>query len=101
MKRGSLTDAVAYIHAKLDLGGTCSDLVIWFYYPFNGPSVFQFGEFTISVIGTWEHISLRINNYDGILTSIYLAQHAKGKWLAANEFVYINGRPVTRVCSFA
>ncbi|GJR10916.1 putative vacuolar protein sorting-associated protein 62 [Tanacetum coccineum] len=73
VKRGSVADAVAYIHAKPSLGGTYTDLVIWLFYPFNGGSAFQFGKFTFSLgiigerVGDWEHVTLRVNNYQGVL----------------------------------
>ncbi|GJR20511.1 vacuolar protein sorting-associated protein 62 [Tanacetum coccineum] len=45
-------------------------------------------------VSDWEHMRLRIDNVSGKLTSVYLSQHTKGKWLQANEFEYLNGRPV-------
>ncbi|GKC63586.1 putative vacuolar protein sorting-associated protein 62 [Tanacetum coccineum] len=98
VKRGSLSDAVAYIHAKP--APTFTDIVIWLYYPFNGGSKFQVGPYTLNLgrigehVGDWEHIRLRIENYSGVLQSIYLSQHAKGEWIPADKFEYINGRPV-------
>nr|GEY48037.1 hypothetical protein [Tanacetum cinerariifolium] len=101
VKKGSLPDANAYIHVKSALGGTFTDLAIWLYYPFNGGAKFQLGPFTIPLgklgehVGDWEHITLRIENYSGKLTQIYLSQHAKGVWVDASEFELINGtRPV-------
>ena len=101
VKKGSLPDASAYIHVKSVLGGTFTDLAIWLYYPFNGGAKFQLGPFTIPLgklgehVGDWEHITLRIENYSGKLTQIYLSQHAKGVWVDASEFEFINGtRPV-------
>ncbi|PWA99553.1 hypothetical protein CTI12_AA006140 [Artemisia annua] len=98
VKKGSLSDAVAYIHAKP--APTFTDIVIWLYYPFNGGSKLQVGYFTLNLgmigehVGDWEHIRLRIGNYDGVLQSIYLSQHAKGEWIPADNFEYINGRPM-------
>ncbi|GKB14753.1 vacuolar protein sorting-associated protein 62 [Tanacetum coccineum] len=43
-------------------------------------------------VSDWEHMRLGIDNVSGKLESIYLSQDTK--WLQANEFEYINGRPV-------
>ncbi|PWA49642.1 vacuolar protein sorting-associated protein 62 [Artemisia annua] len=100
-KRGFLHDAIAYIHVKRALGGTFTDLAIWLYYPFNGAGKVQIGPFTIKLsqigehVGDWEHITLRIDNFSGILKSVYLSQHAKGKWFSPTEFEFVEGtRPV-------
>ncbi|GJR20512.1 vacuolar protein sorting-associated protein 62 [Tanacetum coccineum] len=103
VKKGSLTDAVAYIHAKPGVTGNYTDIIIWSYYPFNGASKLQVGPFTIPLgkagehVSDWEHMRLRIDNVSWKLTSVYLSQHTKGKWLQANEFEYLNGRPVGNV----
>ncbi|XP_024984143.1 uncharacterized protein LOC112520072 [Cynara cardunculus var. scolymus] len=101
VKKGFLNDAIAYIHVKPELGGTFTDLAIWLYYPFNGGGKLQLGPLAINLgkigehVSDWEHITLRIDNYHGILKEIYLSQHAAGKWLTAPEFEFINGtRPV-------
>ncbi|KAD5802297.1 hypothetical protein E3N88_13657 [Mikania micrantha] len=101
VKKGFLSDAVNYIHVKPSLGGTCTDIVIWLYYPFNGGGKFQLGPFTINLgsigehVGDWEHITLRIDNFRGSLMEVYLSQHAKGTWLTPNQFELMNGtRPV-------
>ncbi|GJW27625.1 vacuolar protein sorting-associated protein 62 [Tanacetum coccineum] len=100
VKKGSLADAVAYIHAKPVVTGSYTDIVIWLYYPFNGPAKFQLGPFIIPLfkagqhVSDWEHMRLRIDNLTGSLKQIYLSQHRKGKWLEATEFEYKDGRPV-------
>nr|XP_043611758.1 uncharacterized protein LOC122583418 [Erigeron canadensis] len=101
VKKGYLASAMAYIHVKPAFGGTFTDLAIWIFYPFNGGGKFQLGPFTINLgkigehVGDWEHITLRIDNFRGILKEIYLSQHSKGKWVSAIEFEFINGtRPI-------
>ncbi|KAI3824634.1 hypothetical protein L1987_06099 [Smallanthus sonchifolius] len=101
VRRGFLSNAVAYIHVKPALGGTFTDLAVWLYYPFNGGGKFQLGPFTINLgkigehVSDWEHITLRIDNFRGTLKAVYLSQHSKGKWLAPGEFELMNGtRPV-------
>ena len=100
VKKGSLADAVAYIHAKPVVTGSYTDIVIWLYYPFNGPAKLQLGPFIIPLgkagqhVSDWEHMRLRIDNLSGSLKRIYLSQHCKGKWLEASEFDYKDGRPV-------
>ncbi|XP_076946306.1 hypothetical protein At1g04090-like, partial [Bidens hawaiensis] len=101
VRKGSLSGAVAYIHVKPALGGTCTDLAIWLYYPFNGGGQFQLGPASISLgkigahVSDWEHITLRVDNFNGALKAVYLSQHAKGIWLVPSEFELINGtRPV-------
>nr|GEV27427.1 hypothetical protein [Tanacetum cinerariifolium] len=89
-----------YIHAKPGVTGTYTDVVIWLYYPFNGPSKLKLGPFTIKLgkagehVSDWEHMRLRVDNFSGCLSKIYLSQHGKGKWVPADDFEYIYGRPV-------
>nr|GEW20786.1 hypothetical protein [Tanacetum cinerariifolium] len=73
VKKGSLADAVAYIHAKPVVTGSYTDIVIWLYYPFNGPAKLQLGPFIIPLgkagqhVRDWEHMRLRIDNLTGSL----------------------------------
>ncbi|GKE20663.1 putative vacuolar protein sorting-associated protein 62 [Tanacetum coccineum] len=60
VKRGSVADTVAYIHAKPSPGGIIGERV-----------------------GDWEHITLRLDSYRGVLKAIYLSHHAvaePGSW---------------------
>ncbi|XP_071707151.1 hypothetical protein At1g04090-like [Rutidosis leptorrhynchoides] len=102
VKKGDLQDANAYFHVKPMYGGLFSDIVIWLFYPFNGPSRAKV-EFvnTISLgkigehVGDWEHVTLRISNFDGELTSVFFAQHSAGTWVSASVLEYASGnKPV-------
>ncbi|KAI3511268.1 hypothetical protein L1887_18417 [Cichorium endivia] len=101
VKRGFLPNATAYIHVKPALGATFTDLVIWLYYPFNGGGKFQLGPFAIDLgkigehVSDWEHITLRIDNFNGHLKAVYLSRHAAGVWVTPQEFELLNGaRPI-------
>ncbi|KAK9058543.1 hypothetical protein SSX86_023385 [Deinandra increscens subsp. villosa] len=102
VKKGFLSDAVGYVHAKPALRGRCTDLAIWLYYPFNAGEKFQLGPFVISLgkigqhVSDWEHITLRVDNANGGLKAVYLSQHSKGKWFTPKEFELLNGtsRPI-------
>ena len=60
----------------------------------------QVGPYTLNLgrigqhVGDWKHISLSIENYRGVLQSIYLSQPAKGERIPADKLEYLNGRPV-------
>ncbi|MFS7935408.1 putative vacuolar protein sorting-associated protein [Helianthus anomalus] len=101
VKKGFLSTAFAYVHVKPALAGTYTDIAIWLYYPFNGGGKLQLGPLVIPLgiigehVSDWEHITLRIDNYRGILKNIYLSQHAKGVWARPREFEFMNStRPV-------
>ncbi|KAL4564984.1 hypothetical protein LXL04_029064 [Taraxacum kok-saghyz] len=87
VKKGELQTCEAYIHAKPALGATFTDLAIWIFYPYNGPSTAKFGLVDIPLgrigehIGDWEHVTLRVSNFDGVLYRVYFAQHSGGTWV--------------------
>lgn len=102
VKRGDLQTSCPYLHVKPMLGGTFTDIVIWFFYPFNGPAraklVFvnlhlgKIGEH----VGDWEHVTLRISNFNGELSRVYFSEHSSGTWVDASELEYQGGnKPVT------
>ncbi|CAL0332048.1 unnamed protein product [Lupinus luteus] len=97
VKHGDLTSAKLYVHVKPALGGTFTDIAMWVFCPFNGPSTLKLGVFSIPFskigehVGDWEHFTLRICNFTGELWSIYLSQHSKGKWVDAYDLEYIDG----------
>ncbi|XP_028799758.1 uncharacterized protein LOC114755061 isoform X1 [Neltuma alba] len=99
VKRGDLQSFQAYLHIKPMLGATFTDISIWIFYPFNGPSTAkvvlidsiplgQIGEH----IGDWEHLTLRISNFNGGLNSVYFSQHSGGQWVDAPELEFQPGK---------
>ncbi|KAK4410992.1 hypothetical protein Sango_0172200 [Sesamum angolense] len=71
VKKGDLADAYAYLHVK--------------------PMFGKIGEH----VGDWEHVTLRISNFNGELKSMYFSQHSKGVWADASDLEFENGnKPV-------
>ncbi|KAI9078138.1 hypothetical protein K1719_039906 [Acacia pycnantha] len=87
VKRGDLQSSKAYLHVKPMFGGTFTDVACWVYYPFNGPAKAKVEFITISLgkigehVGDWEHVTLRVSNFDGELKSVYLSEHSGGIWV--------------------
>lgn len=100
IKKGDLASAKVYIQVKPMLGGTFTDLVIWIYYPFNGPSTAKLGMVDVPLgkigqhVSDWEHVTLRISNLSGHLRKVYFAQHSGGMWVNASELEYVHGNNV-------
>ncbi|GLJ48900.1 hypothetical protein SUGI_1031410 [Cryptomeria japonica] len=98
VRRGDLESAEAYIHVKSVLGGTFTDVVMWVFYPFNGPATLLLLK-ALSIplpiigehVGDWEHVTLRINNFTGELWGVYLSQHSGGQWVKAGDLEYMEG----------
>ncbi|TVU38270.1 hypothetical protein EJB05_11629 [Eragrostis curvula] len=94
VKRGDIAGAKAYVQAKPMLGGTATDLVLWFFYPFNGPARAKVGPLTIPLgkigehVGDWEHVTLRMSNFSGELVRVYFSQHSAGTWVDASQLEY-------------
>ncbi|KAG0496917.1 hypothetical protein HPP92_001608 [Vanilla planifolia] len=94
VKAGELSTAEAYVHVKPALGGTATDIVFWLFYPFNGPGRAKVGLINIGLghigehVGDWEHVTLRISNFDGVLKRMYFSQHTSGTWVEATDLVY-------------
>ncbi|CAL0326329.1 unnamed protein product [Lupinus luteus] len=74
VSKGDLKSAKSYVHVKAMYGGTFTDLALWAFYPLNGPSrvkvkfiknidLGKIGEH----VGEWEHVTLRISNFNGPL----------------------------------
>ncbi|KAJ1390874.1 Vacuolar protein sorting-associated protein 62 [Sesbania bispinosa] len=97
VKHGDLESAKLYVHVKPALGGTFTDIAMWVFCPFNGPSTLKLGITSVAFskvgehVGDWEHFTLRICNFSGELWSIYFSQHSGGKWVDAYELEYMDG----------
>ncbi|KAK6918777.1 Vacuolar protein sorting-associated protein 62 [Dillenia turbinata] len=100
--KGDLLSAEAYLHVKPMLGGTFTDIAVWLFYPFNGPTrakvkfvknikLGRIGEH----VGDWEHMALRISNFNGELNKVYYSEHSGGTWVDASNLQFISGnKPV-------
>ncbi|EXC32127.1 hypothetical protein L484_004609 [Morus notabilis] len=94
VKRGDLSSAQVYLHAKPMFGSTFTDIAVWVFYPFNGPARAKVGVFTVGLgkigehIGDWEHMTLRVSNFNGELWKLYLSEHSKGTWVEASELEF-------------
>ncbi|XP_047311831.1 uncharacterized protein LOC124915200 isoform X2 [Impatiens glandulifera] len=97
VKKGNLESAKLYIHVKPALGGTFTDIAMWIFCPFNGPSTIKASLVNIEMskvgehVGDWEHFSLRISNFNGELWSMYVSQHSGGGWVDASQLEFIEG----------
>ncbi|MED6177465.1 hypothetical protein PIB30_098376 [Stylosanthes scabra] len=102
VKKGDFKTCQAYIHVKPMFGGTFTDLAMWVFYPFNGPGTAKLGLISkVSLgkigehVGDWEHVTLRISNFNGWLWNIYFSEHSKGQWVDASMVEFQNGnKPV-------
>ncbi|XP_027083420.2 hypothetical protein At1g04090-like [Coffea arabica] len=97
LKKGNFPSSEAYLHVKSMFGGTYSDIVIWIFCPFNGPGMLKFGPIDISLsklgehVGDWEHMTLRISNFNGMLQKVFFSQHSSGTWIDASFLEFQNG----------
>ncbi|KAL0317514.1 UNVERIFIED_CONTAM: hypothetical protein Sangu_2165700 [Sesamum angustifolium] len=89
--------AELYVHVKPASGGTFTDIAMWIFCPFNGPTTIKAGAFNYTFsrigqhVGDWEHYTLRLSNFDGELWSVYFSEHSGGEWLDASELEFIDG----------
>ncbi|XP_028106267.1 uncharacterized protein LOC114305388 isoform X2 [Camellia sinensis] len=102
VKKGNLQDAGVYLHIKPMFGATFTDIAIWVFYPFNGPARAKVEFINISLgkigehVGDWEHVTLRVSNFNGELKSVYFSEHNGGRWVSAPELEFQGGnKPVT------
>ncbi|PWA35215.1 hypothetical protein CTI12_AA598700 [Artemisia annua] len=101
IKKGNLEEASAYFHIKPMFGATVTDIAVWVFYPFNGPARAKVGIINVSLgkigehVGDWEHLTLRISNYDGKLKSVYFSEHSGGQFINSSDIEFENGnKPV-------
>ncbi|KAI4377981.1 hypothetical protein MLD38_015528 [Melastoma candidum] len=97
VKRGDLPRSQAYLHVKPMYGATFTDIAAWLFYPFNGPAKAKVEFFNVSLgrigehVGDWEHVTLRISNFNGELSAVFFSQHGGGTWVKAQDLEYQNG----------
>ncbi|WCJ43750.1 hypothetical protein M5689_024468 [Euphorbia peplus] len=97
IKRGDMESAKLYVHVKPALGGTFTDIVMWIFCPFNGPSTLKVGMMTIPLVkigehvGDWEHYTLRVSNFTGELWQVFFSEHSGGRWVEVSELEFIEG----------
>ncbi|KAL7615540.1 hypothetical protein Lser_V15G03284 [Lactuca serriola] len=101
VKKGDLEEARAYFHIKPMFGATFTDIALWVFYPFNGPARAKVEIINVSLgkigehVGDWEHLTLRVSNYNGELKKVYFSEHSGGQWINASEIEFENGnKPV-------
>ncbi|ESQ50008.1 hypothetical protein EUTSA_v10020344mg [Eutrema salsugineum] len=102
LKRGDLGNNKVYLHVKPMFGATFTDIVVWIFCPFNGNARLKFlfikslslgdiGEH----IGDWEHVTLRISNFNGELWRVYFSEHSGGTLVEACDLEFQGGnKPV-------
>ncbi|XP_024984119.1 uncharacterized protein LOC112520046 [Cynara cardunculus var. scolymus] len=101
VKKGDLEHAGAYFHVKPMFGATFTDISLWVFYPFNGPARVKVEIINASLgkigehVGDWEHLTLRVSNYNGELKSVYFSEHSGGQLINSSEIEFENGnKPV-------
>ncbi|KAI3935958.1 hypothetical protein MKX01_021909 [Papaver californicum] len=98
VKKGDLQSSNAYFHVKPMLGATFTDISIWIFYPFNGPARAKVEFINIPLgkigehVGDWEHMTLRVSNFNGELWRVYYSEHSGGTWLNASEVEFVSGK---------
>ncbi|KAJ3693132.1 hypothetical protein LUZ60_012227 [Juncus effusus] len=97
VKFGNLQSAELYCHVKPNFGGFFTDIAMWVFCPFNGPGTVKIGTVNIPIgkigqhVGDWEHFTLRVNNFNGELWSVYYSQHSGGIWVDTSELEFYSG----------
>ncbi|KVH89344.1 uncharacterized protein LOC112526762 [Cynara cardunculus var. scolymus] len=97
IKKGDLEDACGYFHVKPVSGGLFTDIAIWVFYPFNGGSRAKVEFLNIDLgklgehVGDWEHVTLRVSNFNGALHSVFFSQHSWGKWVSVSNLEFHTG----------
>ncbi|KAG7950269.1 hypothetical protein I3843_13G104300 [Carya illinoinensis] len=97
VRKGELRSSQVYVHVKPIMGASFTDIAVWIFYPFNGPARAQLGIVTISLgkigehVGDWEHVTLRVSNFNGELQRVYFSQHSGGTWVEAYDLEFQSG----------
>ncbi|KAH7675421.1 Vacuolar protein sorting-associated protein 62 [Dioscorea alata] len=105
VKKGDLSTSKTYIHIKPMLGGTVTDIAVWIFYPFNGAAKLKVKFINIGLgkigehVGDWEHITLRVSNFNGELWRVYYSEHSSGTWRDASEVEFEEGNKVVTYSS--
>lgn len=95
--KGDLGSSEAYVHVKPMLGGSFTDIAMWVFCPFNGPAIAKLGAIDIPLgkigqhVGDWEHVTLRISNFNGVLSSAYFSEHSGGTWIESSSLEFQGG----------
>jgi hypothetical protein len=91
--KGDLGNSQVCVHIKPMLGATFTDIAIWVFYPFNGPAKAKVKLVNVPLgkigehVGDWEHVTLRVSNFNGELQRVYFSEHSGGTWVDASELV--------------
>ncbi|KAL5762846.1 hypothetical protein ACOSP7_019110 [Xanthoceras sorbifolium] len=105
VKKGDLQNSQVNVHIKPMLGATFTDMAIWIFYPFNGPAKVKVEFIDIELgkigqhVGDWEHVTLRVSNFNGELWSVYFSQHSGGEWVHASDLEFQGGNKVVSYAS--
>ncbi|KAE9584955.1 putative vacuolar protein sorting-associated protein [Lupinus albus] len=95
VSKGFLNSSRSYLHVKPMYGSTFTDLALWIFYPYNGAAKAKL-QFIKNIklgkigehVGDWEHVTLRVSNFNGQLWKMYFSQHNKGTWLDASQLEF-------------
>lgn len=105
VKKGDMGSSQVYAHVKPMMGATVTDIAIWVFYPFNGPARAKVELINVSLgkigqhVGDWEHVTLRISNFNGELRRVYFSEHSGGTWVEAPKLEFQNGNKAVAYAS--
>ncbi|GJN11253.1 hypothetical protein PR202_ga29431 [Eleusine coracana subsp. coracana] len=87
---------VARDGSNLPRGGG-NDGAYWLDLPADKEQRERVGPLTVALgrigehVGDWEHVTLRVSNFDGGLVRAYFSQHSAGEWVDASRLEYMDG----------
>ncbi|KAL5980777.1 hypothetical protein ACLOJK_028687 [Asimina triloba] len=105
VKKGDAASTQCYMHVKPMLGGTFTDIQVWVFYSFNGPARAKVEFVSLSLgkigehVGDWEHVTLRVSNFNGELWRVYFSEHSGGRWADASELEFEGGNKAVTYAS--